>query len=202
LVEKKGFRYLLEAFGRAFPGPRENGDSVSDHGHGRGSSQAPWPENPLLWIAGSGDLEADLAGRGKGLGLGARFRLLGDADRDRVRELYQAADVLVVPSVRDSAGNVDGLPNVLMEGLGSGVPVIASRVAGIPDVIVDGENGLLVPEKDPEALVGALVGLAEDGDKRRALGEAARASVEERLNWAIVSGRYLDVFETAAREGR
>jgi glycosyltransferase involved in cell wall biosynthesis len=183
LVEKKGFRYLQEAFGRAFPDSRESPPA-------------------MLWIAGSGDLEGDLRGRGRELGLGDRFRLLGDVAREGVRELYQAADVLVVSSIHDSAGNVDGLPNVLMEGLGSGIPVIASQVAGIPDVIVHGENGILVPEKDPEALAAALAGLAEDGARRRALGEAARASVEERLNWEVVSGRYFSVLENAAREAR
>ena len=86
-----------------------------------------------------------------------------------------------------------------MEGLGSGLPLVASRVAGIPDVIVHGENGLLVPEKDPEALAGALKTLAEDPGQRRALGRAARASVEERLSWKEVSGRYHQVLEAAAR---
>ena len=183
LVEKKGFRYLQDAFGRAFPDSRES-------------------PLALLWIAGSGDLEGDLDRRGRELGLGDRLRLLGDVAREGVRDLYQAADVLVVSSVHDSAGNVDGLPNVLMEGLGSGMPIIASEVAGIPDVIVHGKNGLLVPEKEPEPLAAALAALAQDGPMRRALGEAARASVEERLNWGVVSGRYYSVLETAAREAR
>lgn len=193
LVEKKGFRYLLEAFGRAFPGPSGARDGEI--------SSAPGPPLPLLWIAGSGDLEAALSDLGRSLGLGSRLRLLGNVDRERVRELYQAADILAVPSVRDSAGNVDGLPNVLLEGLGSGLAVVASRVAGIPDVLVDGENGLLVPEKDIEALEAGLRRLALDPDLRRTLGAGARASVEEHLSWELVSARYFQVLEAATRRG-
>ncbi|MGW8267451.1 MAG: glycosyltransferase, partial [Longimicrobiales bacterium] len=194
LVEKKGFRYLLEAFGRAFPEP-------SGLRGGEPSSSTPAPPVPLLWVAGSGDLEAALSDLGGSLGLGDRLRLLGNADRERVRELYQAADILAVPSVRDSAGNVDGLPNVLMEGLGSGLAVVASQVAGIPDVLVDGDNGILVPEKDSEALASSLRRLALDPNLRRTLGAGARASVEERLNWNVVSGRYFQVLEAAVRRG-
>lgn len=199
LVEKKGFRYLQEAFGRASPGL---GRSGSDPGAARadpGPARGQEASIPLLWIAGSGDLEADLAERAGELGLGERFRLLGNVNREEVRELYQAADILVVPSVRDSAGNVDGLPNVLMEGLASGIAVVASRVAGIPDVLVDGENGLLVAEKDPAALAEALRRLATDRELRGRLGEGARASVEERLSWEVVSGRYFQVLAGVAR---
>ena len=134
-------------------------------------------------------------------GLGESFRLLGDVNREGVQEFYRAADVLAVPSVHDSAGNVDGLPNVLMEGLGSGLPIVASRVAGIPDVIVHGENGVLVPEKDPERLAAALKTMVQDPEGRRGMGAAARSTVEERLNWNVVSGRYFEVLEAAAREG-
>jgi phosphatidylinositol alpha-1,6-mannosyltransferase len=199
LVEKKGFRYLLEAFGRAFNESASGGGRVSSGGERPGSLPDREPPTPLLWIAGSGDLEADLTERGRRLGLGEGFRLLGNVNREGVRELYQAADILVVPSVHDSAGNVDGLPNVLMEGLGSGVAVVASRVAGIPDVLVEGESGLLVREKDPEALAAVLRLLADAPDLRRSLGGGARASVEERLNWGVVSGRYFQVLEAAAR---
>jgi len=179
LVEKKGFRYLLEAFQQAFTGG----------GAERGA--------PLLWIAGSGDLGQQLGDRAEELGLGEGFRLLGNVDRHGVRDLYRAADVLVVPSVRDSAGNVDGLPNVIMEGMGSGLPIVASRIAGIPDVLTDGENGVLVPEKDPGALAAALRRMADDQGSRKALGDAARRSVEERLSWEQISGRYLQAMKRA-----
>jgi len=201
LVEKKGFRYLLEAFARAFPEPPGAGGGVPEEGFRGDSSAIPEASTSLLWIAGYGDLHADLQETGQRLGLGSRFRLLGNADRESVRDLYQAADILAVPSVRDTAGNVDGLPNVLMEGLGSGLAVVASRLAGIPDVVVDGENGMLVPEKDVESLAASLRRLARDPDLRRTLGEGARSSVEERLNWEVISGRYLRVLEDAAGGG-
>jgi glycosyltransferase involved in cell wall biosynthesis len=200
LVEKKGFRYLQEAFGRAFPGIGRGGSDPRDVREHPGPTPGREASTPLLWIAGSGDLEADLAERAGELGLGNRFRLLGNVSRAEVGALYQAADILAVPSVRDSAGNVDGLPNVLMEGLASGMAVVASRVAGIPDVLVDGENGLLVAEKDPAALAEALRQLATDRELRGKLGDGARASVQERLSWEVVSGRYFQVLKGAARE--
>ncbi len=200
LVEKKGFRYLEEAFGTAFGGLARGGPGPRDIRTDASPARGQEASMPLLWIAGSGDLEADLAERARELDLGERFRLLGNVNRDEVRELYQAADILVVPSVRDSAGNVDGLPNVLMEGLASGIAVVASRVAGIPDVLVDGENGLLVPEKDPSALAEALRRLATDRELRGRLGDGARASVEERLSWEMVSGRYIRILARAAGE--
>jgi glycosyltransferase involved in cell wall biosynthesis len=200
LVEKKGFRYLQEAFGRAFPGLGRGGSDSRGAREDPGPAQGLEASTPLLWIAGSGDLEADLEARSGELGLGERFRLLGNVNRAEVRELYQAADILAVPSVRDSAGNVDGLPNVLMEGLASGMAVVASRVAGIPDVLVDGENGLLVAEKDPAALAEALRRLAADRELRGRLGDGARALVQERLSWEVVSYRYFKVLAGAARE--
>jgi glycosyltransferase involved in cell wall biosynthesis len=86
----------------------------------------------------------------------------------------QAADVAAVPSVVDRAGNVDGLPNALLEALAAGRPVIASRVAGIPDVVTHGRDGLLVAPKDVAGLAAAVLRLRDDAALRARLGSAAR----------------------------
>jgi len=177
LVAKKGFEFLIRAM------PSLNG------GH----------ELPLLIIAGAGDLEQELRQLARSLQVSERVRFMGDTDRQRILELYRAADVLAVPSIHDAAGNVDGLPNVVLEGLASGLPIVASSIAGIPDVIQHEENGLLVPEQHPEALATALRRLASQPDFRQFLGQHGRQVAEESLNWSSITGRYAEVLRRAAR---
>lgn len=177
LVAKKGFEFLI----RAMP------NLLRDH------------ESPLLIIAGAGDLGQELRELARSLDVSERVHFMGDIDRQRILELYQAADVLAVPSIHDAAGNVDGLPNVVLEGLASGLPLVASSIAGIPDVIRHEENGLLIPEQDPEALATALRRLASQPDLRLLLGQRGRRSAEESLNWGSITGRYAEVLRRAAR---
>lgn len=168
LVEKKGFRYLVEAAARV-PGVR-------------------------LAIAGEGDLRGEIEALAREAG--APLRLVGALPREAMAAALQAADVAVVPSVVDRAGNVDGLPNALLEALAAGRPVIASRVAGIPDVVTDGEDGLLVAPKDVAGLAGALTRLRDDDALRARLGAAARRTVTRTLSWEAA----IDAFETCYRQ--
>jgi glycosyltransferase involved in cell wall biosynthesis len=110
------------------------------------------------------------------------------------------ADVFVVPSVLDEAGNVDGLPNVLLESMASGCAIVASSVAGIPDVIRDGENGLLVPQRDERALAEAICTLLDDLSLRQRLGDAARATAVGRLSWIHTGERVARILRACARE--
>jgi glycosyltransferase involved in cell wall biosynthesis len=109
-----------------------------------------------------------------------------------------ASDVVVVPSVVDRAGNVDGLPNALLEALAAGKPVVASRVAGIPDVVEDGRNGLLVPEKDEGALAAALLRLRREPETRRQLSAEARRRAEAALGWDATARRFEECYAQAA----
>ncbi len=104
---------------------------------------------------------------------------------------------MTVPSVHGPGGNVDGLPNTLMEALASGTPVVASAVAGIPDVVRDGDNGLLFPEGDAVALAAALEDLLAHPDRRRAIGAAARRDAETNLGWDRVAARFERLYERA-----
>ena len=121
----------------------------------------------------------------------------GSVLRDTLPDLYRAADLFVLPAVHDGKGNVDGLPNVILEAMASGLPVVASGISGIPLAVEDGRTGLLVPEKDPEALLSALGRLLAEPGEARAMGEQGRAKAEAELTWDAVASRYREGYETA-----
>jgi glycosyltransferase involved in cell wall biosynthesis len=125
-------------------------------------------------------------------------RLVGALDRDAVAAAMAAADIVVVPSIVDRAGNVDGLPNALLEAMAAGRAVIASRVAGIPDVVTDGVDGILVAEKDVAGLAAAMTRLAGEPALRRRLGDAARATVTRRLSWDRAALTFEESYAAAA----
>lgn len=126
-----------------------------------------------LVVVGDGELRDDLRGRVEALGLQARVHLLG-ARRD-LGDLLGAIDVFVMPSFWE------GLPLSMVLAMGAGLPVVASRVAGIPEVVHDGETGLLVAPGDSAALGDALARVVADAPLRAALGAAARSFVLPRF---------------------
>jgi glycosyltransferase involved in cell wall biosynthesis len=147
-------------------------------------------------IAGAGDLREPLRRRAEELR--APVSLVGAIEHTEVPAALAAADVVAVPSVVDRAGNVDGLPNVLLEAMAAGRAVVASRVAGIPDVVRDGVNGLLVPPGDVAALRAALQRLADDGALRARLGAAARATMVARHGWDAIAARFEECYAEAS----
>jgi glycosyltransferase involved in cell wall biosynthesis len=156
LVRKKGFEYLVQAMA-----------SIPD---------------ATLALAGAGSLADELRARAAQAGIGDRVHLLGDQTQDQVAELFAAADIVVAPSVRDDAGNVDGLPNVVLEALASGTPLVTTEAGGIGAVVTHRETAWIVPERDPAAIAGAVAAL-RDPAVRRLIGTAARALVEARYGW-------------------
>jgi glycosyltransferase involved in cell wall biosynthesis len=128
--------------------------------------------------------------------------LVGNVSRDELPTYYALADIVAVPSIIDDAGNVDGLPNVLLEGMASGSALVASAVAGIPQAVRDGKEALLVAERDPEALAEAIVKLLKSKETRDALGDAARARARELFDWSRVGERFESVFNSVAGTGR
>lgn len=150
----------------------------------------------LFVLAGEGALRPELEAEAARLSLApADFRFLGQVEWSSIPDWYAAADVFVAPSVVDPAGNVDGLPTTVPEAMASGLPVVSTTVAGIPMAVRSGETGLLVPPEDEPALAEALLSLAADPAKRKAMGEAGRKRLDTELSWERISRRYEELFD-------
>lgn len=129
----------------------------------------------------------------------ARVHFPGVVFRQGLPGLYRAADIFVLPAVHDPSGNVDGLPNVILEAMASGLPVVASGISGIPLAVVDEETGLLVPEGDGRALLMALQRLVRQPGRAKELGACGRRRAESHLTWDAVAGRYRMAYRAALR---
>jgi glycosyltransferase involved in cell wall biosynthesis len=150
-------------------------------------------------IVGKGPLEGELRNRIRELGLGRLVELTGPLPRERLLQLYPRASLVVAPCVVGSDGNRDGLPTVLIEALALGIPVISTRVTGIPELVEDGRTGLLVPEHDPASLAAAIRLLLTERATAEEFGRAGRAHVEREFELTANVGRLRTLFEESAR---
>ncbi len=150
-------------------------------------------------IGGDGDLRESLLRLAAEHGLADRVHLLGHVAWQDTPDLYAMCDVMVVPSVRADNGNKDGLPSVLLEAMASGAPVVASRIAGIPDVIVDGENGYLVAPGDSAGLADRIGLLLADRALARAFGQRGQQTMREQYDWQRPAQRMEELYLQAMR---
>jgi glycosyltransferase involved in cell wall biosynthesis len=180
MVYKKGFEYLI----RAVPA------ILREH------------PNAKIVLAGGGDLEPRLVSLVKQLGVEKSVLMPGWVSRDRLPMYFSGCDLFVLPSVVDQQGNVDGLPNTLLEAMASARPVVATDVAGIPLAVKDGDNGLLVPEKQPGELSAAINLLLRAPELRVQYGEASRRRVENELNWETTASTFVKLYTAAVRRRR
>jgi glycosyltransferase involved in cell wall biosynthesis len=132
-----------------------------------------------LVLVGDGEERAGLERRAGELGLGERVTFLGRRPRDAVRDVLGGAHAFALASVTTAQGKKEGVPVALMEALATGLPVVATAMSGVGELVADGETGLLVPEGDPAALAAALARLAGDPALAARLGAAGRAKVLE-----------------------
>jgi len=131
-----------------------------------------------LRIHGEGPLRAALAAQIERLALGDAV-VLGEAiPQEEVARRMQACDLFVLPCRQDRTGDMDGIPTVFMEAMATGRAVVSCPVSGVPELVRDGETGVLVPSDDAAALAGAIARLARDGELRARLGRQGRALVE------------------------
>jgi glycosyltransferase involved in cell wall biosynthesis len=177
-VRKKGFEFLI--------------DAVAD-------LQVNWPQLKLA-VAGSGDLSDELRARARDRGVADRVRFVGEVSQDEVAGYLAAADIAVVPSIRDDAGNVDGLPNVVMEALASGTPLVTTEAGGIGAVVAEGRTAAVVPERDKSALARVIDDLLRNPERRMALGRAAREDAIRRHGWDRVAARFEDIYDAVVRD--
>ena len=160
LEEKKGHRYLLEAL-KILKDKKVNFHAT---------------------IVGGGVLENELKNQALSLGLGGCMTFVGPLTQGEVQKLLQRADVFVLSCVKAKNGNMDGIPVSLMEAMATGVPVISTKLSGIPELVESGKSGLLVEPKNVIELAEAMENILAGSDLRSRLVRQARVKVEEEFN--------------------
>lgn len=170
LHPQKGHRYLIEAI-----------PSILAH-----------VPNAVFLLAGDGPLRDELDQAIDRAGVGHAVRLLGA--RNDVPDLLSISSLFVLPSLWE------GMPNAVMEAMAAGLPVVATSVDGTPEVVLDGETGLLVPAKDPGALGSAIIELLLDGEKRRAFGAAGRERISQTFSLQSYVDRHEALYSQLVRQ--
>lgn len=145
--------------------------------------------NLELQIIGTGPAERDLRDRAKQHGIDRLVHFYGYQTPERVRELNAEADIFVLPTWSEA------FANVILEAMSVGLPVIASRVGGIPEAVVDGVTGLLVEPRDPVSLAEAIMRLSADPELRRSMAVAGLRRAQESFSWDVNT----DAFENSLR---
>jgi len=174
-IEVKGHRYTVEAFARY----------LQDNA------------NAELILAGDGPLQADIQAMVSALGIRDKVRFTGRVKKDQVVELMEMADSFVQHSVSLPNGRQEGLPTVLMEAMSTGLPVIATRHSGIPELVHAGENGFLVEERDIDGYVSAMKGLSSADAE---IGQRARQTIETTFNMSIQNERLVEIYRKTVDE--
>jgi glycosyltransferase involved in cell wall biosynthesis len=152
------------------------------------------PDRFRLLMLGAGMLRTELEGRVAQAHLGGYCHFLGEEPNGM--NVISALDVLVLPSVAH-----EDFPNVVLEAMGAGKPVIASRIAGTPEQIVDGVTGALVPPGNAMELARALARMVTEQQVRDEMGRASRRRFEERFTAAAAVDRYVALYESLIAEG-
>ncbi|MBA2555348.1 MAG: glycosyltransferase family 4 protein [Geodermatophilaceae bacterium] len=173
LVPKKGFDVLVEAIALLCDG----GLDVT------------------LTIAGEdGPAGTPLREQIADAGLGEVVQIKGPLSQGELLELYRGSDVFALACRVVDDGDRDGIPNVMVEAMAAGLPVVSTTVSGIPELVRDGSNGLLVPAEDPCLLAGALLRLATDRELLHQLGRAAAVTVAEEFDGDLLAKRMGTLF--------
>jgi glycosyltransferase involved in cell wall biosynthesis len=171
LVEKKGVGHLLAALARL-------------------------REDVRLDIYGEGPLRPQLEAAAERLEVAGRVRFLGAATQAELVQAYRSASVFALTPLRTPDGDVDGIPNVILEAMASGLPVVSTTAGGVPEAVIDGRDGVLAAPGDVDGIAAALRALLADDDLRRRMGRAARATVEARFDRRRAAQTLRDLFAT------
>ncbi len=134
-------------------------------------------------IAGDGPMKSELSSLVSDLQLNDHVSLIGHVPHADITNVYANADLLIVPSIIAPGGDRDGLPNVILEAMATGVPVVASKLSGIPEAVQDEETGLLVPPGNDAQLAEAIERMVDDRELRRRCIDAARETVSTKFDY-------------------
>jgi glycosyltransferase involved in cell wall biosynthesis len=173
-IERKGLIYLIEAASKLDPSRFE------------------------VRIAGAGDLTSSLMEKAKEIAP-ETVVFTGKLSSKELQEEYQKANVFVLPAIVDQKGDTEGLGVVLIEAIEYALPVVASNVGGIPDVIIDHETGLLVEAKNSDALTDAFLKLESDEALSQKLVTGARAHIRKYFSWEPIIKNQIEVYESILR---
>ena len=149
-----------------------------------------------LTLAGDGPARAGAEARARALGIDGSIRFAGYMSQGQVADLLAASDMLALPSF------AEGLPVVYMEALASRIPVVASRVAGVQELVEDGVTGYTVPPGDVATLADRMIRLMNDPAAARAMGEAGRKAVEAGFDIRAEGARLAEIFTNGGPDGR
>ena len=177
IVFKKGFDFLVQAF----PLVHEEVPNVT------------------LIIGGDGTDLSRLKTMAKALNVSESIRFTGTINRTDVPAYFDLCDIFTLPAVFDPKGNVDGCPNVILEAMACGKPVVASGISGIPVVVKNNETGILVEEKNVKQLAAALVALLTNKPKREQFGRAGQQRILNELTWDKVIEQIKDVYQHSVK---
>jgi colanic acid/amylovoran biosynthesis glycosyltransferase len=168
----------------------------------RALAGAPAPlSEARLELVGDGPLRGELEALAARLGLGTRVTFHGSLPEDAVAAVLDRADVFVLPSVIAPDGDMEGIPVALMEALATGLPAVATRHSGVPELVQEGVTGFLAEPGDPHSLRAALLRAVEHDDVE-ALAHAGRALIEREFDVDRSAGALLELFraQAASRE--
>lgn len=172
LIERKGFEYLI----RAMP------HVLKEH------------KNARLKIVGSGPLESKLKSLIIELELEEHVEIIKNVSDTELLTTYNSADLFVLPSIVDSQGNTEGLGLVLLEAMACGLPVIGSDVGGIPDIIQNGNTGLLVKERDINGLIKIITNLIENKSVKDQIRINGNRMVVDKFSWDKIAQKYDELY--------
>lgn len=172
LIERKGFKYLISAIKEVL---KVKG-------------------NVKLKIVGSGPQEQQIKKHIADLNLEKYVEIIANISDEELLKMYNSSDLFVLPSIIDSQGNTEGLGVVLIEAMACGLPVIGSNIGGIPDIVHDGETGLLVPQKNVSELSKSIIKIIENPELSERIANKGYSMVKANFSWEKIARDYINIY--------